>query len=158
MTRPVLVALRVLLVALFATSIVAQLFAHTVAESALAPVPAVVVTAFAIAAIVCVEIVIVCVWMLLGMVRDQRIFEEHGHSDRWVNAAIGALATAAAIGAATLVYLLFARATETPAGLTIAILAAVTAGAGAALALLVVVMRQLLHTAIQLHSELAEVV
>lgn len=158
MTRPVLGALRVLLIALFAASIAAQVFAHSVAESVLAPVPAVVVTALAIAVIVCVEIVLLCVWMLLGMVRDQRIFEEQGHSDRWVDAAIGSLSVAAALGAATLVYLLISGATETPAGVTVAILAAVTAGAGAALALLVVVMRQLLHTAIALHSELSEVV
>jgi hypothetical protein len=158
MSRPVLVALRVLLVLLFAGSVTAQVLAPSIAAGALRPVAAVMLAALAIGAIVCVEIVLVSVWMLLGMVRDQRIFDEDGHSDRWVNATIGALVAAAAIAAGSFVFILLSADAGSAAGTTVAIVSATVAGACAALALLVVVMRQLLHTAIALHSELAEVV
>jgi hypothetical protein len=148
-----------LLALLFAAALAAQATAGSIAGLAPAGPLSVILMALVIAGALCVEVVLVCVWMLVAMVHGDRIFDERGSADTWVNAAIGALVAGAvlAVGgviAAGVVQL----AGSDAAGWPLALAAAAAAGVSAALALLVVVMRRLLHTAIQLRSELAEVI
>ena len=153
-------ALRALLVLLFAGAVTAQVTSGSLAQAMLGDgtAAATVVSVLAVGGLVCLEVVLVCVWALVSLARDARIFEVARRSDRWVDTAIGALAVGAAASAAGLVYLLVTGAATDAQGATVAVLAAAIAGAAAALALLVVVMRHLLHTAMQLHDELSEVV
>lgn len=168
MSRSVLISLRVLLVLLFAGSICAQVASGAIAGAAQDGPLAPVLTGLILVAALCVEVVLLSVWMLIAMVQGERIFDDRARADRWVNAAIGALVTAAVVaGAGAIAALLITAIPMTAplqsgepegAGWVLAWLAAVGAGVSAALALLVVVMRRLLHAAIRLHSELAEVI
>lgn len=158
MSSLLLGALRSMLVLLAAGAVAAQLFAAQLAGSLLDGASATVVSVLAVAGIVCVEVVLVCVWALVGQARDARLFSTGRHSERWVDLAIGALGVGAAISAGGLIYLLVSGAPGDPVGLTVTVLAAAVAAAAVALALLVVVMRHLLHAAAELHDELAEVV
>jgi hypothetical protein len=151
-------ALRALLVLLFAGAVAAQVAGYAVARAVLGEDAAVVVAVLAVAGLVCVEVVLVCVWALAPLARDGRIFEAERRPDRWVRGAVAALAIGAALATVGLGYLLVSGAASTPAGATVAVLAAAVAAAAAALALLVDVMRRLLHRATGLHDELAEVV
>ncbi|GGF39356.1 DUF2975 domain-containing protein [Subtercola lobariae] len=173
MSRSLLATLRVLLIVLFAAALAAQAFSGMLASTILEGSPAMVLVGLIAAGALCVEVVLVSVWMLVAMVEGGKLFDERAHSDRWVNAAIGALLAAAVIAVVGFAYFGAAAAiraagttaalstsTLAPASisLTLCLAAAAAAGAAAALALLVVVMRRLLHTAIQLQSELAEVI
>lgn len=159
MSRSVLLALRILLALLFAAALAAQLASGAIAQAAPDGPLRVILAAQVVVGALCVEVVLVSVWMLVGMVQGEKIFDERGSADKWVNAAIGALLTAAvaAVGGVIAV-LVFQVGEPDAAGWPLALLAATAAGVSAALALLVVVMRRLLHAAIQLRSELAEVV
>jgi hypothetical protein len=159
MSRTVLLTLRMLLVLLFAASVTAQTASGAIGATAQAGALATVLTGLILAGALCVEVVLVSVWMLLAMAADERIFADRTAADRWVNAAIAALAAGAVVATAGAVAVIVIQAGE-PAGADVgfALLAAAAAGASAALALLVVVMRRLLHTAIGLRSELAEVI
>ncbi|PPF77337.1 DUF2975 domain-containing protein [Subtercola sp. Z020] len=155
------VILRVLLVLLFGACGAAQVCSGLLATSLVGGVSAVVLTGLIVVGGLCVEVVLVSVWALLGKVRQGSIFDARGRADRWTNTAIAALGTAAVFAAAGFVY--FALAPVQPeatagASTVLAIAAAAAAGAAAALALLVVVMRRLLHTAVQYQSDLAEVI
>ena len=159
MSRSGLLALRLLLLFLFAASIAAQVTSGAIARAAQDGILAGVLMGLAIVGGLCVEVVLVSVWMLVSMVQEERIFEDRGHADRWVNATIGALVAAAAVATAGSLAVLIVQAWRPEAsGWTLALLAAGAAGVSAALALLVVVMRRLLHAAIRLRSELAEVI
>ena len=106
-----------------------------------------------------VEVVLISVWMLVAMVQGETIFDERAAADTWVNAAIGALLAGAAVAFGGAIAVVIVQVGEPDAaGWPLALLAAAATGASAALALLVGVMRRLLHTAIQLRSELAEVI
>jgi hypothetical protein len=159
MSRSVLLTLRMLLILLFAASVTAQSASGAIGSAAQTGGLATVLTGLIVAGALCVEVVLVSVWMLLAMVQDERIFDDRAAADRWVNAAIGALVAGAVVAAAGAVAVLVVQAGQPAgAGMGLALLAAAGAGVSAALALLVVVMRRLLHTAIGLRSELAEVI
>jgi len=153
MSRSVLGALRALLLVLFAGSLGAQVGSWLIAGAVAGGALAVVVVILIVAGTLCVEVVLLSVWMLVAMIRQGALFDDRGHADRWVNAAIGALVAAAVVSAGGAVALVVQA-----GAWGLALLAVAACGASAALALLVVVMRRLLHTAISLRSELAEVI
>lgn len=158
MSRLLVIALRVLLVLLFAGAVAAQVFGTALVDAVLDGPAVTVVAVLTIAGFVGIELVLVCVWALVGLARDGQIFEAGHRSDRWVDTAIGALVVGAALATAGLVYLVIAGEVGTPEGATVAVIAAAIAGVAVALALLVAIMRHLLHMATELHAELAEVV
>ena len=159
MSRSVLLTLRMLLALLFAAALAAQATAGSIAGLAPAGPLSVILMALVIAGALCVEVVLVCVWMLVAMVHGDRIFDERGSADTWVNTAIGALVAGAVLAVGGVIAVgVVQLADSDAAGWPLGLAAAAAAGVSAALALLVVVMRRLLHTAIQLRSELAEVI
>ncbi|MCU1477631.1 MAG: hypothetical protein JWQ64_2324, partial [Subtercola sp.] len=111
MTRSLLVTLRVLLVVLFAASLAAQIFSESIAAALLDGAPEVVLTAVIVAALLCVEVVLLGVWMLVTLVAREQIFDDRGRADRWVTAAIGALIAAGLVGAGACVYFAILAAT-----------------------------------------------
>ena len=105
----------------------------------------------AILGLVCVQVVIVCTWQLLTLVRDDRIFSDV--SLVWVDTIVGA------IGAAELLLLgafVWSALTWEHPGLPVALLVVLVAGA--ALGLLVVVMRALLRQATALRTDMDAVI
>lgn len=159
MSRPILVTLRVLLVVLFVGFAAAAIYAPSFVLSVFGKPVGLALAVLLLAGALCVELVLVSVWMLVTMAHDDSIFDDRSPADRWVNIAIGALTAGAAVSLIGFVYFVTAQAAN-PSSATIAVLviAAAATGASAALALLVVVMRRLLHSAMQLRSELAEVI
>lgn len=99
-----------------------------------------------------VEIVLVCVFALLSLVRTDRIFSPR--SFHWVDIIIGALLAAAVVLAGSLVILTGADA-ATPSIMVLAVFGVIVS---LSLALLVSVMRGLLRKALQLEQDLSEVV
>jgi uncharacterized membrane protein YeaQ/YmgE (transglycosylase-associated protein family) len=105
----------------------------------------------AVLGLVCVQVVIVCTWQLLTLVRDDRIFSDA--SLVWVDTIVGA------IGAAELLLLgacVWSALTWGHPGLSVALLVVLVAGA--ALGLLVVVMRALLRQATTLRTDMEAVI
>lgn len=102
--------------------------------------------------LVLVEIVLVCVFALLSLVRADRIFSPHAF--RWVDLIIGTMLAAAALLIASFVVLAVGRAVN-PSILVLGVLGVVVS---LSLALLVGVMRGLLRKALQLEQDLSEVV
>ena len=153
----VVVPLRFLLAFTFAALVLGQVFtipgtfAHMAEQS---PEDASLrwpLTILAVLVLGCIQVVIVCTWKLLTMVRDDRIFSEG--SLVWVDAIVWA------IGAGWL--LLLAASTyvastsedpELPALLTVVL------SAGAVLGLLMIVMRALLQQAITLRTDMEAVI
>ncbi|WP_181397332.1 DUF2975 domain-containing protein [Cryobacterium arcticum] len=159
MPRSVLLALRTLLVLLFAAAVALQVTCGALFGTVPGAARGTALVTLVVAGALCVEVVLISVWMLVSQVRAGVIFDETGRADGWVNAAVGALATAAVIAAGGCLWLLLIDlAAPAPGGIALALLAATAAGVAAALALLVAVMRRLLHAAMRLQSELAEVV
>jgi hypothetical protein len=159
MSRSVLLALRILLALLFAAALAAQLASGSIALLAPDGPLRVILAGLVVVGALCVEVVLVSVWMLVVMVQGEKIFDERGSADKWVNVAIGALLAAAVAALGGVIAVLVVQVGEPDvAGWPLALLATTAAGVSAALALLVVVMRRLLHAAIQLRSELAEVI
>jgi len=149
--------LRALLVAVFAALVAAQVaglpavFARMAEQSAdLAPLrwP---LLALSVAALVCVEAVVVCTWRLLTMVRDDRIFTDHALG--WVNGIVAGVAVAWVL---VLVGFVLLMVTDGLAG--VAALLGVVLLVGAALGLLMVVLRALLRQATSLRSDLDGVI
>ena len=101
--------------------------------------------------LLCVQIVIVCTWKLLTMVKDDRIFSER--SLVWVDAIVWAIGAAWAVLAGVLLYVGF---TGDDPGLPL-LLTALLLG-GAVLGLLMIVMRTLLLRATTLRTELETVI
>lgn len=99
-----------------------------------------------------VEIVLLCVFALLSLVRADRIFSPH--SFRWVDIIIGTMLASAALLIASFVVLATAHAVN-PGILVLAVFGVVVSFS---LALLVGVMRGLLRKALQLEQDLSEVV
>lgn len=158
-----IIPLRVLLVLLFAGLLAAQALgiAGMSAEQAselteIGPVPGILAT-LAVLELVCVQIVIVCIWKLLSLVKADRIFSATAF--RWVDVilwtmvAAWVLLTAAAIALATVFY--FDLEIRAP-GLPILLFGAVLVGG--VLVLVFVVMRALLRQAATLRSDLDEVI
>ncbi|MFC4335297.1 DUF2975 domain-containing protein [Salininema proteolyticum] len=108
--------------------------------------------AIAVLALLCMQVVAVCVWRLLTMVRKGTVFS-HG-AFRFVHTVIAAVSTASAL---VLVFgALLAPGDDVPPGMVLLIggVAVVLAG----VALIVAVMRALLAQAVDLRSELDEVI
>ncbi|MGW4575514.1 DUF2975 domain-containing protein [Streptomyces tendae] len=113
----------------------------------------------AILGVACVQVVLGAVWMLLDMVERDAVFSRRAF--RWVDTVIGATVVATLLAFGVAVHLAVAEIPSPDDGMQVlgALGAAVAcAGAGAAFAMLVVVMRGLLGKATALRSELAEVV
>jgi hypothetical protein len=107
--------------------------------------------ALAVVGLVCVEAVIVCTWRLLTMVRDDRIFSDHALA--WVNGIVAAVAVAWVLVLAAFVLLVAAEGLAGLAALLLGVLLV-----GAAVGLLVVVLRALLRQATELRTDLDGVI
>lgn len=160
---PVVVSLRVLLVLVFIGLLVAQLmslpgeFSQMAREHPDAGVAPWLLLTFAILEVLCFQIVIVCTWRLLTLVRSDRIFSEK--SFVWVDVIVWTVAAAwllLAVVSATLIGIIFftpeLRDPGTPILLTGMTLI------GAVVVLVVVVLRALLRQAAVLRSDLEEVI
>ncbi|MFI7504205.1 DUF2975 domain-containing protein [Streptomyces sp. NPDC049687] len=113
----------------------------------------------AIIGVACVQVVLGALWMLLGMIERDAIFSSRAF--RWVDVIIGASVAATLLALGVTGHLAFAD-IPTPDG-NMQVIGALGAamlavGAGAAFAMLVVVMRGLLRKATDLQTEIAEVV
>lgn len=108
---------------------------------------------FAVLFLTCAQIVVVCTWRLLTMVRESRIFRPSSRRD--VNVMIGAFVGAGTLALGSLLYVVVAGVTWSPG---VAILQVAGAGICFGIAMLLVVMRQLLTHATALRTEMDEVV
>lgn len=99
-----------------------------------------------------VQLVLLCIWKLLSLVRGDKIFSPR--SFRYIDIIIGSMVAAAVLLAAALAVIHAARAVN-PGILLLGVLGVVV---GSALALLVVVLRGLLQKAYQLEQDMSEVV
>ncbi|SEE53897.1 DUF2975 domain-containing protein [Jiangella alba] len=149
--------LRVLLVLLFAGLVVAQVavlpptlasLADDEPDLAFLQWPAL---AFSVVELVCVQVVIVCTWRLLGMVRAGRIFSEAAFV--WVNAIVATMVVAWALALAAFVSV--SVLVDGP-GLPVLLFGVVLAGG--ALVLLMIVMRALLRQATTLRADMDAVI
>jgi hypothetical protein len=153
----VVVPLRVLLVMLFAGLVVAQAlsmpgqFAYMAKEEPDLAYLRWPLTIWSILGLLCVQVVIVCTWRLLTMVKVDRIFTEEAFV--WVDAILWALGAAWVLLFAGFVYLGFLA--DDP-GLPIVLFGMVLTGA--VLVLLMVVMRALLRRATTLRSDMEAVI
>jgi hypothetical protein len=108
-------------------------------------------TAFVAVEILCIQVVLVCTWRLLSMVRQDVIFTVAAL--RWVDVILGALAIAWLLAAAGSLWVVWgADDPGTPLLLFVVLLVA------AVFALVVVVMRELLREAAVLRAEMAAVI
>lgn len=149
--------LRVLLVLAFGAALLAQVMsvpgtlAHMAEESpdmAYLRWPLLVIWEFWL---VCVQVVIVCTWKLLTMVKHDRIFSED--SLGWVDAIVWAIAAAWVVLLGVFLYVGFnANDPGLPLLLAFAVLG------GAVLGLLMVIMRALLRQATELRTDMDAVV
>ena len=159
----VVVPLRVLLVLVFAGMLVAQImslpgqFRQMAAENPDAGFIPWLLLTFAIVEVLCFQIVIVCTWRLLTLVRADRIFSDE--SFVWVDVIVWAVAAAWVLLAGVSAYLVGViyftpelRDPGTPILLTGMVLI------GAVVVLTVVVLRALLRQATVLRSDLEEVI
>ncbi|MFD8535460.1 DUF2975 domain-containing protein [Streptomyces rubrogriseus] len=113
----------------------------------------------AILGVACVQVALAAVWVLLGMVERDAVFSRRAF--RWVDTVIGATVVATLLAFGVAVHLAVAEIPTPDDGMqTLGALGAAVAcvGAGAAFAMLVVVMRGLLGKATALRGELARVV
>ena len=108
-------------------------------------------TAWAVAELLCVQVVIVCIWRLLGMVREQRIFTESAFV--WVDTILGAMGVAWVLLAGLSLWAVSQA--DDPGG-PMALFAVVLASA--VVVLLMAVMRELLRQATVLRTDLDGVI
>jgi hypothetical protein len=155
--RRVVAALRACLVVLFGVLVVLQVMslpgqfrymAEQDPEMSYLRWPATVVAVFLV---LCVEVVIVCTWQLLTLVRADRIFT--ASSLAWVNGIVWAIVAAWVVLVAVLLYVGFNA--DDPGLPLLLFLMAVGV---AVLALLLMVMRALLHQATTLRTDLEGVI
>ena len=159
----VVVPLRVLLVLVFAGLLVAQVmslpgeFRQMAAENPYAGFVPWLLLTFAILEVVCFQIVIVCTWRLLTLVRADRIFSDE--SFVWVDVIVWAVAAAWVLLAGVSAYLVgiiyFTPELRDP-GTPILLVGMVLIGA--VVVLTVVVLRALLRQATVLRADLEEVI
>ena len=155
--RLAVVPLRVFMAALFALLVLLQVmslpgqFAHMAKES---PEDAHLrwpLLTVAVLVLLCVQVVIVCTWKLLGMVMDDRIFSER--SLVWVDVIVGAVAAAWALMVGLLLFVGVQADDPGPVVLmTLVVLC------GAVLGLLLLVMRALLQQATRLRTDMEAVI
>ena len=149
--------LKILLVAAFALTVVFQTvsmpgqFRHLAEENPDLAYLRWPLTIWAILELLCMQVVIVCVWRLLGMVRAQRIFTAGAFG--WVDAILAATGAAWLLLAGVSLYAV-SRADEP--GNAIALFALVLAAAVGVL--LMAVMRELLRQATLLRTDLDGVI
>lgn len=113
----------------------------------------------AIVGIVCVQVALVAVWMLLTMVQRDAIFTPRAF--RWVDTIIGCSLVATLLAIGVTGHLTVTDIPSPSDGMEVigALAAAIASvGVGAAFAMLIVIMRNLLHKATELQTEIAEVV
>ena len=154
MSQLVIRVLRVLLVLLALGALAAQVVIVVVVATHPEVDPAdraVAYAMLAVAAIACVEVGLVALWVLLSMVRRDAIFDERAF--RWVD-----VITVAGLVAAVLVAALCAHVGEIDDAPGLVLIGGGVAVGGAAFALLMVVMRGLLRSATTFRRELDEVV
>lgn len=100
----------------------------------------------------CAQVVLICVWRLLSLVRADSIFTPRAFV--WVDVSLGAVVVATVLVVTTLALL-----TTAPAGSpSVVLLCLLGIVVGAGLSLLLVVLRGLLRKASQLEHDLSEVV
>jgi hypothetical protein len=154
-SRLVILALRALLVLIALGAVGLQVvLAVVIATQVTAPdvgVLAATYSALGIAAVACVEVALVALWVLLSMVRRGAIFDERAF--RWVD-----VISVAGLVAALLVAALCAHAGEIDDAPGLVLIGGGIGLSGVAFALLMVVMRGLLRTATVFRRELDEVV
>jgi peptidoglycan/LPS O-acetylase OafA/YrhL len=157
MVQRVVLPLRVLLASTFVALVLGQVFslpgtfAHMAEESPQDAYLRWPLTVVAVLELVCVQVVIVCTWRLLTMVRDDRIFSQR--SLVWVDAIVGAIVAGWVLLLGVATYLAsVSEDPEVPAFLAVLVLA------GAVLGLLMVVMRALLQQAITLRTDMEAVI
>jgi hypothetical protein len=155
MSHLVILALRVLLILFALGALGAQVAIVVVVATHLAGSEvaflAVLYSVLGVAAIACVEVALVALWVLLSMVRRGAIFHERAF--RWVD-----VISAAGLVGALLVAALCVHAGEIDDAPGLVLIGLGVAVGGAAFALLMVVMRGLLRSATVLRHELDEVV
>ncbi|QIK64055.1 DUF2975 domain-containing protein [Leucobacter viscericola] len=144
-----LMLLLLLVAQIVAVPLVASTFAYRYPEFAGLELPGIVA---AILLILCVQVVFVCVWQLLSLVRVDRIFSRAAF--RYVDVILISILAATLIVIIAFVGLILAEAT-TP---TLSLLVVFGIVVGLGLSLLVMVMRGLLTKALQLEQDLSEVV
>ncbi|WP_277212607.1 DUF2975 domain-containing protein [Isoptericola croceus] len=156
-TSRLVVPLRVLLAAVFGTLLVAQaavlpaVFRQMAEQSPdLHPLrwP---LLGLAVVVLACVQVVLVCAWRLLTMVRDDQIFSER--SRRWVDTILAAVAVAWVLVLVACVLVAVAEGLSGIAALLLVVLLV-----GAAVGLLMVVLRALLMQATALRTDLDGVI
>ena len=159
----VIVPLRVLIVLVFAGLVVAQVmslpgeFMQQAREAPeLGPVPWILLV-FAILEVVCVQVVLVCIWRLLTLIRADRIFSEKAFV--WVDVMVWAIAGAwlmlFAVSAFLMTVFLTTPALRDPGnGVVLAGMVLI----GGVVVLVVVVLRALLRQAAVMRTDLEEVI
>jgi hypothetical protein len=159
----IVIPLRVLLVLLFAGLLVGQIFSipgEFILEEGgpgEAPPLAWVLTVFAILEVVAVQIVIVCTWRLLTLVRADRIFSAQAFV--WVDVIVWTLAGAWLLMAGvfgSIVLIIYLTPELRDPGIPILLFGLTLIGA--VIVLVVVVMRALLRQAAELRSDLEAVI
>lgn len=108
-------------------------------------------TAFAAIEILCLQVILVCTWRLLGMIGKDRIFTND--AIRWVDVIIAAFGVAWLLAAGGALWAVWGA--DDPGG---PILLFTLLTFGAVFGLVVVVMRELLRRATTLRTELASVI
>ncbi|RCV48511.1 DUF2975 domain-containing protein [Marinitenerispora sediminis] len=113
----------------------------------------------AIIGVACVQVAFAAAWMLLAMLGRDALFSPKAF--RWVDVIIGATVVATLLAAGVAVHLAVAEIpspTDNMQAIGALGAAVVTAGGGAAFAMLLVLMRGLLRKATELQAEMAAVV
>lgn len=155
--RRAILALRFCLAALFLALLVLQLFsfpgqfAYQAEQDPDAAPWRWPLTALAAYWLLCAQVVVVCTWRLLSLVRDDRIFSDAARA--WVDAILWAIGAAWVV---LLVVFLWAGFTADDPGVPI-LLFVLTTG-GAVVGLLMVVMRALLRRATTLRTDMDAVI
>jgi hypothetical protein len=160
--RRVVLPLRILLVIVFAAILAAQIWAvpgllPDLAEPTLErSFMRWTMSAVAVLAMACVQVVIVCTWQLLSLVTQDRIFS--GSSLPWVNAIVWAVAVGWVMVLGTFVcayYFIVDEVSDDPVLPALLVLLLLV---GAVLGLLMVVMRALLRQATTLRTDMEAVI
>ncbi|MGY1632810.1 DUF2975 domain-containing protein [Geodermatophilus sp. SYSU D01186] len=112
--------------------------------------------AVSVLGLVCVQVVIVCTWKLLTLVRHDRIFSESALP--WVNAIVGAIAAGWAMLLGAFVCSYYFIVDEVSDDPVLPALLLVLLLVGAVVGLLMVVMRQLLRQATTLRTDMEAVI
>jgi Protein of unknown function (DUF2975) len=161
-THQVVLPLRVLLALVFAALLAAQIWAvpgvlPEITDASLEQeVVRWVMAAVSIGGLLCVQVVIVCTWQLLTLVREDRIFS--AGSLPWVNLIVAALAVGWLMLLAAFVCAYYFIVDEVSDDAALPAVLLVLLLVGAVVGLLVVVMRALLKQATTLRADMEAVI